>query len=320
MTLQTARAQAILTRMTRLFNIEVGKAAPFYPKVCSVVNSNKRLENYSFLGNMPGMREWLGDRQYNDLRAAEFEITNRNWESSLRLERWDVDDDVYGLFPDTMREFAAEAAYHPDELLFEEMIGLAESTNCFDGTPFFGNSHSWGDSGTQDNLLSHTVASVTVTDGVSAITSAEIRAAVHKMIVAMYGFKRDNGKYFRRPQVGPLGNLLLVVPLCMQEAAHKAFDQQVLATGEDNFYLERPQIAVCQGMGAGATNGSNVRIDLYHTGGRLKPYIFQRRAPLRLQSAGYNDIEDKDLKWMAEARYAVGPGAWWEAVRCTFSV
>ena len=317
----TARYQAVQNKMTRVFNMQVRRATPFYPQLCTVVPSTHKDESYGFLGNMPGVREWLGDREFEDLRASEFEVQNKHWESSLQLEKTDVDDDRVGLFPMSMRELADEASYHPDELLFHNVINQAESLECIDGQNFFDTDHLWGDSGSQSNLMTETVASTTVTNGESAVTPAEIRSVVHRAIKRMFTFKRDNGKFFRRPVVGPLGNVLVVVPLCMQEAAHQAYDQRTLATGEDNFYLERPTIVTAQYFGSDSVNpgGSDTRIDVYHTGGMLKPFVFQARSPIRIQSKGADDIEFKYIKWMTEARYNVGVMAWWEAVRVNLS-
>ena len=129
----------------------------------------------------------------------------------------------------------------------------------------------------------------------------------------MLGFKNDQGKYLVRPKAGKLGNLICVVPLSMYQAATQAFEQILINQGESNFVLEKPRVIPVQYY-----NQSN-KFDLYYTGGRLKPYVFQARKPLRFNVKGADDIEFKVLKAMTEARYNVGYLAWWTGVRTTFN-
>jgi phage major head subunit gpT-like protein len=58
---------------------------------------------------------------------------------------------------------------------------------------------------------------------------------------------------------------------------------------------------------------------LYRVDTPFKPYIFQAREPLSRKMKGMDDIEFKDVKFMTQARYNVGYGAWWNAVRYTFT-
>lgn len=316
MALQTADYQAVQRDITVIFNEAAQQAMPFYPDLCTVVPSNSADEKYGWLGAMPGMREWIGPRNFKQIRAADYTLANKHWESSLEIERTVIDDDRLGLLRPSLGNLADEAMYHPDELLFQSVVNLGESQACFDGQYFFDTDHSWGDSGSQSNDLTATAATGT------SPTSAEFRTAFHAALVALLGFKNDQGKPFVRPKVGKLGNLIVAVPLAMYEAAVKAFEQIVVADTSlalSNFILEKPTVVCVQYMGAGYTNGSDAKFDLYYTGGRLKPYVFQARQPLRFQTKGFDDMEFKTIKAMTEARYNIGYLAWWTAVRTTFT-
>lgn len=316
MTITTADFQAIQRDITGIFNGAAEQATPFYPTLCTTVQSNGADEKYAWLGAMPGMQEWLGPRAFTQLRAAGFTLANKLFESSLEIERTVFDDDRLGLIRPAITNLADEAMYHPDELLCANAMNLGASSECFDGQYFFDTDHSWGDSGTQSNALTHNATDHT------AVTSAECRAAVEAAVVAMLGFKNDRGKPFIRPRVGKLNDLVVTCPLSMYAAMAKAFEQQVVVeggAGVSNFTIERPQIVCVQYMGASYTNGSDVKFHLYYTGGRLKPYVFQARQPLRFQLKGSDDIEFRSLKAMTEARYNIGYLAWWCAVQTTFN-
>jgi len=316
MTLHTADYQAVQRDITAIFNTAAEQATPFYPTLCTVVQSNGADEKYAWLGAMPGMQEWLGDRAFTQMRAAGFTLANKHFESSLAIERTVIDDDRMGMIRPAITNLADEAMYHPDELLCANAMNLGASAECFDGQYFFDTDHSWGDSGTQSNALTYDAASHT------AVTSAECRAAVEAAVVALLGFKNDRGKPFIRPRVGRLGNLVVTCPLALYPAMAKAFEQAIVVesgAGVSNFTIERPEIVCVQYMGAGYTNGSDVKFHTYYTGGRLKPYVFQARQPLRFQAKGAEDLEFKVIKAMCEARYNIGYLAWWTAVQTTFN-
>lgn len=307
MSLVTARYQAVQRDVTQIFRTRAQAASPFYPQLCTIVPSNSLDEKYSFLGGLPGMREWIGDRKAKELRAGNFEIRNKHWESTLGIEKTDIDDDRLGTLETQVMSLADEATYHPDELLFTIADSAAESAACFDGQYFFDTDHSWGDSGTQSNLLTYNATDHT------AVTSTEFRAAFHAALIKMLGYKNDQNKYLVRPKVGKLGNLVVCVPLTLYEVAVKAFEQVLITNGESNFTLEKPTIVPVQYL------TSTVKFDLYYTGGLIKPYIFQARKPLTFQVDGANDLKTKQLLAMTEARYNIGYGAWWTAVRTEFN-
>lgn len=314
MPLNTASYQAVQRDLTVVFKNELKAATPFYPQLCTIVPSTGADEKYSWLGGLPGMREWVGPRRFNQLRGADYTLKNKTWESGIEVEKEHLEDDRMGQYRMQIGQLAEEAAFHPDELLFENIVNLAESEACFDGQYFFDTDHSWGDSGTQSNDL--TFDATDHTD----VTETEFRAAFHQALIKLLGFKNDQGKPYVRPRVGRLGNLVVAVPLALYEVALKAFDQTTLATGEDNFIIEKPTVVCIPYMGAEYTNGSDVKFDLYYTGGKLKPYVFQARRPLRaLAWKGADDAESRVMKAMTDARYNIGFLAWWTAVRTTFT-
>ncbi len=309
MSLQTAQYQATQRDLTFMFHEAAEAATPFHPLLAMMIKSNSSDEKYGWLGASPGMREWLGPREFKQLRAADYTLANKHWESSQEFEKIDVDDDRTGGFRNRIANLATEATYHPDELLLD-VITTAHTKPCYDGQFFFDTDHQWGDSGTQSNDLSSSAVLP------SNPTSVEFKDSFHEALINMLGLKNDQGKHFIRPTVGKLGDLVCLVPLNMYTQATKAFTPLLAVEGDgahSNFQLETPTIIPVQRMPAGAT------WHLYHTGGSLKPYIFQAREPLKFNMKGADDIEFKVLKAMTEARYNIGFGAWFSAARVTFS-
>ncbi len=306
MALDTAKANVILRDFTAKFDNAVQAATPFYPSLCTMVDSTGSDEKYGWIGNMPGMREWLGDRQFNELRSASYVLENKHWESSLLINKNALADGRTLMYPPLLQELGNEASYHPDELLFQALSD-AEATACFDGQYFFDTDHAWGDSGTQSNDLTGAAATGTQP------TVAEFKQAFNDAREAMMNFKRDNGKFYHRPTVNGLGDLLLLIPTEYEQVAKEALVATLGSAGGTNVVLEVPKIVVSPHLTSAA------KFYLFKLGTPMKPFVFQAREPLSRQMKGLADIETKDVKFMTEARYNVGYLAWWNAVLYTFT-
>lgn len=305
MSLDTARTITNLRSLTQRFDQGMESAMPFWPNLATEVKSDGADEEYGGLGSVPGIREWLGDRQFHTLKGAKFTIPNRKWESSLQIEKDDIDDARLVKYGPVLQELGVEAMHHPDELMFELIVN-GESQLCFDGQAFFDTDHAWGDSGTQSNDLTSAAATGTTP------TETEFRTAFHAARQAMLTFKRDNGKYFHRPTLGAMNDLILLVPPQHEEIAVGALTKALINNGETNIVLSAPKIVATPHLSAD-------KFYLLKTGGSLKPFIFQARQPIARQMKGMDDREFKDVKFMADARYACGYLAWWNATLTTWT-
>ena len=126
--------------------------------VQSLGPSGSRDETYGWIGNLPAMREWIGQRVVNNLSAYGFTITNRKFELTVSVGREDIEDDRLGTFKPAFAEMGGMARRHPDELIFE-LLKNGFTSPCFDGQNFFDTDHPViGEDGT-------TVTQVANTDG-----------------------------------------------------------------------------------------------------------------------------------------------------------
>ena len=306
MALNTSKATVILNDLTAKFDAAAKAATPFYPTISTIVNSDGADEKYGWLGDMPGMREYLGERKFKELRGATYTLANKHWESSLAIPKNNINDDRMGLYPPLMANLAAEATYHPDELFFTSLIN-GETELCYDGQSFFDTDHVFGDSGTQSNDVSSTVVST------SAVTAAEMKTAIRAAIKQLMTFKNDQGKFVNRPTFHRLNDLVLLVPLELRDQTFDALESQLLGGGDSNVVIDKPQVVSSPHLTSGA------KFYLFRTGQPLKPFVFQAREPLSRQIKGLNDIETKDVKFMTEARYNVGYLMWQYAVLTTLT-
>lgn len=303
MATNTAKYEVVLNSLTQKFNNVVQAAEPFYPQVCYVNQSSRLTETYGMLGSIPGVREWTGDRVYNELRGMDFSVTNKLWEDSLAIPKTNVDDDILGMYGPVIENMAIEASYHPDELLMSSIIN-GSSTTCWDSQYFFDTDHSWGSSGTQSNAITQSVSNT------AAVTALEFRSGFDAARVKLLQYKNDQGKYLNRTTIKKMSSLLVLCPPELETSARTAFQASVL-NNATVVILDAPQI-VATPLLTSATS-----FYVFNVGNPLKPFVFQAREPLSTQTSGANDIETKDLKFMTQARYAIGYFAWWTAVKVT---
>lgn len=312
MSLNTAAAVATLRSLTAKFDNKVRATTPFYPQLCSIIPSNGSDEEYGMLGSVPAIREWLADRQFHTARAANFTIVNKLWESSIFVQKTHMDDDRMGLYTTQFESLGVRAARHPDKLLLGTIIANAAGASgvCLDGQYFFDTDHVWGDSTTQSNALTYAAATGTTP------TVDEFKAASVQALSAMLSFKDDRGEFMHDDAVmGVNGGmeLLALVPLSQWEVATKAFTPGIMInSGETNVPIATAKVVPTPWLTGAAW-------DLYRLDQPFKPYIFQQREPLTREMKGRDDMEFKDVKFMTRARYNIGYGAWWNAVRTTFT-
>ncbi len=308
MALTTAALATASRLITARFNKAVRSASPYYPKIATVVQSESAEEKYGWLGDSPAVREWLGDRIFKQLRAADYELKNKHWESSMLVSKTDIADARVLKYGMRIDELAAEASYHPDELLFSQMVLGETSGLCFDGQLFYDTDHSWGDSGSQSNDLTKAAANGTTP------TSAEFREAYNNAYAAMLAFKNDQGKPLYRPTQGQeVSRPLVHVPPSLYPIALEALTARFDTNGNPVVIMGNPQVESI----AYLTDATKFYV--HDTSGPMKPFVFQEREPLSSQIKGADDLETKDLKLMTEARYNVGYLAWWKSVLTTFT-
>lgn len=108
--------------------------------LCTDVPSSARSEDYGWLADLPGVREWIGDRKVRQLAANNYNIVNKDWEATFEVDRNDIDDDNLGLYGTKIDLLADAANRHPDELSFG-LLKAGFTTDCYDGQYFFDTDH-----------------------------------------------------------------------------------------------------------------------------------------------------------------------------------
>ena len=115
-------------------------AEAVYMKVATKINSTTSSEEYSWLGKWPNIREWIGERVFNQLKAATYAIKNKSYEATVVIDRDDVEDDNVGLYAPAFEEMGQAVFDFPSELVFD-LLKKGNTELCYDGQPFFDTDH-----------------------------------------------------------------------------------------------------------------------------------------------------------------------------------
>lgn len=108
--------------------------------IAMMVPSTTGKEEYSWLGELPDMREWVGDRVVNQLQASSYSIVNKDWEQTVAVKKNDIEDDNIGQYTTRFRAMGRATASHPPKLSWG-LLKAGFTTTCYDGQFFFDTDH-----------------------------------------------------------------------------------------------------------------------------------------------------------------------------------
>lgn len=162
---------------------------------------------HTWLNQLPGMREWVGDRVKENVSAGKLTVTNRKFESTVAVPRDDIEDDQYGLFSPMIGAMGASA-----EKLWMELgvSALLANEDWADENPFF----------CKGRILSDKAGVMT-----NAVTTALSKTAVEAGITAMLSWQLHGG------QAADVTPRYLVVGPSLLATAKEIIEAAIIASG-----------------------------------------------------------------------------------------
>lgn len=276
--------QGITTGFKTLFNKVFSAAKPKWDRIATKVPSTTKEENYKWLGMIPRMREWIGDREIQNLSGADYTIKNKHFEVTVGVDRDDIEDDTLGIYNPVIQDIAQSSATFPDDLVFG-LLKDGFTKKCYDGKPFFSDNHKVG---------KETISNKG-TKKLSPATYAEARSAIMSLT-------DENGN-----------SLNLIPELLVVPPAEESMGRKILLAdqidGTTNTYKGTAELMVATELA-----GSDTAWYLLCTTKPLKPLIYQERKPPKFEAL----IDDKDENvfmrkeylYGVDARANVGYGFW----------
>jgi len=281
-----AALRSIYTSFKTIFNQALETAQPLWQRVATEVPSSTKTEEYKWLGSVPRLREWIGERVIQNLSAYSWTIANKSFEATIGVDRDDIEDDSIGVYRPLVQQLGMAAALHPDELIWQ-LLKDGFTTICYDGQYFFDTDHKDGDGPVQSNRSNKKL---------SAAAYGAARAA-------MMSLRDESGRPLR---INP--NLLVVAPQ-NEGVGREILYAERLANGATNIYRNTAELLVVPDLADKPDYWF-----LLDTTKPVRPLVFQRRK--RPEFVALDSPDDQNVFMKKQFLYGVdcrdnaGYGLW----------
>jgi len=178
---------------------------PMVMRIALEVTEARHEMSYPWMGQVPQMEEWAGQRIIQQLKMNGFTIKNKRWQEAIGIPWVDFELDTLGLHSARIADLAKAARRHPLLLLASLATnGSAATSLSYDGQPFYTSTHpADGASGIQSNRISGHLTAAIFANGMQygTTTQGQILDMLRQDYVlaqqALMRMKGDKGTYLR---------------------------------------------------------------------------------------------------------------------------
>ncbi len=178
-----AKLEASFQSFSTVFNKALSEAPPKGKLIVSEFPSDAQVETYNWLGRMPNMTKWVGDRTIKKLRAEKYTIENFDWANGIEVHRDDLRDDKLGLVAPRIADLAKAGARAIDTEIARILNNAFAAAGGlgYDGQFLIDSDHTASTESGQ--------ATQSNTGGTAALSATELDNGIK----AMAAFKDENG-------------------------------------------------------------------------------------------------------------------------------
>ncbi len=270
-------------------------------KIATIINTTLPVQKYSWLGAVPGMREFIDERRPSGMSAQTVSIEDKTFESTIAVDRKAIEDDQLELIRLRIRDLALRVSAHRQQIVIEALAGGFAATG-YDGQPVFSAAHPTVGASTHSNRTTE------------ALSAAALATGIERMMTV----PDDQGI--------PLGvspDTLVVGPK-LQWAATELVDSPVVvykgnatdnapSTPYKNAFQGRLNIVVSPFL----TGSSDDYWFLLDTKRPIKSIILQQRSDVPVEFSALDNTNSAESAFMRDrfyygvrGRYNVGYGLW----------
>lgn len=285
MIINQSNLHSLTTGYSAAFNKAMSEVSQDYKDIASVVSSSTSANEYAWLGQIPGMKEWIGEREVQHISEYGYTIKNKSFERTIGINRDTIEDDQYGIYTPMFGMMGQEAGEHYNDLVFG-LLAKGFTEKCYDEKTFFAADHESGGK--------------TFSNTSTAALSTESFLAARQAIMSITG---DKDKALKL-----VPDLLIVSP--KNEMVAKKILESSLIDGSTNITQNLAKIKV-------ATELSGDNEDAWFllcTKKFLKPIILQIRKPIKFdmltRDTDINVFMQKEYLYGCDSRDNVGFGFW----------
>lgn len=323
--------RAVTTKGIKIELVAGMQQAPrAFEKIAIAVPTDAPEEEYLWGGMVPAMRKWTDTRTPLDMFQRKTTVVNEIFESSLKVDRFEKQDDRAGFFMRRIRDLGARAAMFEDERGLGDLIDAAESATgefggSYDGPTtiaFFDTTHV--DPAAQFTTAQSNDLSFVAATGTSP-TLAEFKAAMAAILEQLRLFKDDRGRPWHR---GNPQTVFLVVPPDFEEVVLEYINSTSIDQVGGNPNITHALRGILNFAIIVNQETANVdRMVVAFPGPNAFPFILQRRLEPVLNQVTGDRSGEIDIGAFMErydhfgvySRLGVGYGQWRHAILAKFT-
>lgn len=269
------------------------------------VPSSTLIETYAWFGTVPKMREWIGERQLSGLSNVNYSITNKDWESTLEVERNAIEDDRLGIITPRISQLALEGVRTQEELVVTTLEG-GSAALAYDGQFFFDTDHVTPGATYQTNQSNKLTG--------SGVTLAALLVDYAAAVAAMRNFKDDQGRPMN------LRPTHVVAPPALEGVFKQMLNSETMPTpavaAAGNPWFHNTALEI-NGYLTDANDWYLLSLDQ-----PVKPIVFQMRRPVQFNALDNPNVNEaafmrKMYLYGIDGRWNAGYGFWQMAIRTT---
>jgi phage major head subunit gpT-like protein len=299
MIIDSANLSALKEGINKKFQAGFTTAATFWERIAMRVQSATSIETYAWVADIPGFREWIGERVVNNLKGRAAKVENKKYEDTIKIPREKLEDDQYGIYSTYAEMMGVAARKLPDELI-ATLLKNGKTTVIWDGQNFFDTDHPVN----PDDASSAVQVNLLTGKALNAANYAEARAT-------MLSYKGEGG---RSMNVTP--NMLCVPPQ-LERVAKEIVAAEIIpgaAVAGTNVFKGTAEVHVIPELAAEPTVWY-----LCDCTKPVKPFVWQERVAAEL-TAKFNPTDDNvffqdEFVFGGRIRGAAAYGLWFLALR-----
>ncbi|MDF2232179.1 Mu-like prophage major head subunit gpT family protein [Albimonas sp. CAU 1670] len=140
MLITNANLEALRVGFKTAFQAGLGMAPQMRERISTRIDSTHMEEKYGWLGELPDVREWVGERVVHSLKEHDYAIREKPWELTLGVPRRNIETDNLGTFNARFTAFGRSTGSKWETLVWGA-LKAGFTTECYDGQFYFDTDH-----------------------------------------------------------------------------------------------------------------------------------------------------------------------------------
>lgn len=142
MDINNANLDLIFRAAANNFQAALTGTPTIYGDLCTTIPMATRQVTQGWMDRLPMMRKWVGNRVVNSANAKAKPYLAVPYEHTLGLSKWDILDDLLGIFNLAVMMQAEAVAKQPDQLLWDfTQVAASNAALGYDDVPVFSTDH-----------------------------------------------------------------------------------------------------------------------------------------------------------------------------------